>query len=89
MLPHSDSVPILPLRLSYPDYDNNLDAADEAEFKAEALAAMEAPQGFCGSYGRRKKKNSKKIDLTDVPEIPLFEYPESISDLKENYKKQH
>jgi len=73
------------------DYDDTLDSADAEELKADILANAknqeEAVKGCCGGKAAQKAA-MRKIELDGCPEVPIFEYPETIADVRENYTKK-
>jgi hypothetical protein len=44
--------------------------------------------GGSGRGGSPKTKKAK-IDVSGIPIVPIFEYPDTLSDIKDNYKKHH
>ena len=81
----SPPLPFLPAP-PLPDYED-LDAADDEELKANAVAPQDASHYYC-CKPKNIKTSKKHIDLEGVPVVPLFEYPDTIADVQENYKKQ-
>jgi hypothetical protein len=81
------------------DYDSSLYASDQAEEAEGATldaSSLGAGAGCCsclggGSAGRggAAKPKKAKLDVSDIPLVPIFEYPDTLSDIKDNYKKHH
>jgi len=54
---------------------------------ANAKNQEETVKGFCGGKTAQKAA-MRKIELDGCPQVPIFEYPETIADVRENYTKK-